>query len=104
MFGGVYLVIWLVAFEIFMYPFYVIATRLGHATPWYAFIPILNLVLLVQLADLEIWWVIVCLLCGFPIIWPLMKICEKIGKPNWVGILVIVPCIGVFVPYYMAFG
>ena len=104
MFGGMQLVIWLVAMLIFGYPFYVIATRQGHATPWFAFIPILNIVLLVQLADLEIWWVIVCLLCGIVVIWPVMKICEKVGKPSWIGILMIVPCVNIFVPYYIAFG
>ena len=104
MFGGMQLVFMVIGLLIFGYPFFVIATRLGHATPWFAFIPILNFVLLVQLADLEMWWVIVCIIC-FPVyIWPIMKICEKIGKPSWIGILTIVPCIGIFVPYYMAFG
>jgi|ERR1035438_4284632 hypothetical protein len=104
MFGGIYLLFWLVAFLVIMYPFYVIGTRLGHATPWFAFIPILNIVLLVQLAELEIWWVIVCILCGPVYIWPVMKICEKVGKPSWIGILMLVPCVNVFVPYYIAFG
>jgi hypothetical protein len=86
------------------YPLFVMATRLGYANPWFGFIPILNLVMLVQLADLEIWWVIVCLFCWFPIGYPGMKLAEKVGKPSWVGILLFVPCVNVICLYYMAFG
>lgn len=102
--GGMQLVILVVWCIIVGYPFYVMATRMGHASPWFAFIPILNIVLWVQMADLEIWWVILCIIC-FPLyIWPAMKICEKIGKPSWIGILMIIPCVNIVVPYYMAFG
>lgn len=84
------------------YPLFLIAKKLGHDNPWFAFVPILNVVMLVQLADLEIWWVIVCLLCGIAIIWPMMKLAGKLGKPEWMGILAVVPCVNIIILWMWA--
>jgi uncharacterized membrane protein len=33
-----------------------------------------------------------------------MVVAEAMNKPSWVGILMIVPGLGLLVPYYLAFG
>ena len=79
-----------------------IAKKANHKYPWLAWIPIANIVLMLQMADLH--WAWILLLIGFII--PLLnflvmiafavimvmawwKIAEKIGKPGWWGLIVI---------------
>ena len=88
------MLMYVVLYLAFTYPLFMIAKKLGHDNPWFAFVPILNIVQVVQMADLEIWWVIVCLVCGIAFIWPMMKLAGKLGKPEWMGILAVFPCIG----------
>lgn len=92
----------LVACLIMGYPLYVLGQRANHATPWFGFIPILNIVLLVQLADLEIFWVILCFI-PFVGLYPWYKVAEKQGKNGLVVLGFFIPCIGIFVPYYIVF-
>lgn len=93
---------YIVAYLAFTIPMFKIAQKLGHANPWFAFVPILNIVQLIQMTDLEMWWVIVCLLCGIAIIWPFMKLAGKLGKEEWMGILLIVPCINIILMWMWA--
>lgn len=82
-----------------------IANKTGTPNAWMAWVPIANLVLMIQIAELELWWILVVIVtCGLAGIYVWMKIAEKRGKPGWVGILTIVPCIGFFVPLYIAFS
>jgi hypothetical protein len=84
-----------------------IAQKLGVENAWLAWIPIINLWILVQCAGKEWWWI---LLLFIPlvnivvqvIIW--MAIAERRGKPSWIGILIIVPLANIFVPGYLAFS
>ena len=84
-----------------------IAKKCGLENTWMAWIPIVNIWLLIQCAGKEWWWI---LLMFIPllniviaiIVW--MAIAERLGKPSWVGILVIVPVVGFFIPGYLAFS
>jgi len=84
-----------------------IAQKLGVENAWLAWIPIINLWILVQCAGKEWWWI---LLLFIPlvnivvqvIIW--MAIAERRGKPSWTGILIIVPVVNIFMPGYFAFS
>src|SRR4030042_4930388 len=105
--GGFFLVI-LVIFAVF----YVlvalslmrIAKRTGTENAWFAWIPILNLILMLQIAKRPMWWLvfflvplinIVGIVLQF-IIW--VDIAKRLGKQAWVGILAgLIPII--FVPY-----
>ena len=99
---GLDLVIFVVATLVIGYPIYVLGQRANHASPWFAFIPILNLIILVQLADLEMFWVLLCFIpfVGF---YPWYKIAEKQGKNGLVVLGFLIPCVGFLTPYYIVF-
>lgn len=75
---------------------YRIAKQLGHSNPWYSFIPIVNVLQLIQLAGKTLWWFLICLIPFVNIIaiaWLWMETAKNCGKsPLW-GFLVIIPFI-----------
>lgn len=76
----------------------------GAAMAW---VPILNLVLMCQIARRPGWWVLLLFipligLVAFAVIW--MSIAEVCGKSAWIGALAIVPVIGWIVPAFLAIG
>lgn len=83
------------------------AKKTGTANAWFAWIPLLNIWLLVQIAGKEWWWF---LLMFIPIvnivisiiIW--MNVARALGKPEWLGILMIVPIANLVIPGYLAFS
>lgn len=99
-------------FGIIMYiayaiPLYVLSQKTNRGTPWFSFIPILNLVLMVQVANKPIWWILLffvpCVnIVMLVITW--MAIAEAVNKPSWIGILTIVPFVNLIVPFYLAFA
>lgn len=75
-----------------------IAKRLNHESPWYAWIPILNIVLLFQLGEQNPMLLLLLLIpgigevvVGILSIIALMKICEKRGYDKALGLLSLVP-------------
>lgn len=84
-----------------------IATKTHTENPWLAWIPIANIVLMLNVAKKPIWWIVlffiplVSLVMSI-IVW--MAIAEARGKPNWWGILLIVPGLGLIVPGYLAWA
>ncbi|MDI9639639.1 DUF5684 domain-containing protein [Kamptonema cortianum] len=103
---GMMLVYIVVASIVFGIPFFVIATKVKEDPPWFAFIPILNLVLLLKIARKEMWWIILFLIPFVNLIATIivmMAVAERTNKPNWWGILMIVPCLNVLVPFILAF-
>ena len=102
----VVLAISVVVYALFCFPLQVIAGKTGTPNGWFAWIPILNVVLLCKIAKKPIWWLILMLvplinIAIIVIIW--MKIAEKLGKPGWIGLLMIVPVVQLLVPFYLAF-
>lgn len=101
------LTIVLVAYAYFAICLMRIARRLEMENAWWAWIPILNLVLMFQLAGQPEWWVllmfipVVNIIVGV-VVWA--KIAEALGKPNWWGLVLLVPGIGFIVPGYLAFS
>lgn len=84
-----------------------IARKTGTPNEIWAWIPILNILLMLQIADLPIWYIILFFVpCVnlFVIIYTWWKICEKRGKPGPISLLMLVPCVGFFVPFYVAFA
>ena len=88
-----------------------IAQKLGHEYPWWAWVPILNLIQFFQLGEQSPWWI---LLLFVPVIgWIAalvfvamiyMKIAEKMGQESWVGLLIFLPLVNIILPAVWAFG
>ena len=84
-----------------------IATKTNTENPWLAWIPIVNIILMLNIAKKPIWWFILFLipfvgLIMSIIVW--MGIAEARNKPSWWGILLIVPIVGIIVPGYLAWS
>jgi hypothetical protein len=105
----------LLIFCIFFLVFYVyhalalqtIATKTNTENPWFAWIPILNLILMLNIAKKPIWWILLFLIpivnvVIYVLLW--MGVAEARGKPNWWGILTIVPLVQLIVPGYLAWS
>jgi len=81
-----------------------IAKRTNTQNGWFAWIPILNMVLMLQIAKKPLWWIILCLIpivniVILVIVW--MAIAKALGKPEWLGavfilspLVSIIPVIG----------
>jgi len=84
-----------------------IAKKLNHPNPWFAWVPILNLILHLQLGGMTGWQI---LLMFVPIanivvyIIAMMNICEKLGKEKLLGLLVLVPLANYILLGILAWG
>jgi len=73
-----------------------IAQKTNTENGWFAWIPILNVILMLMIAQKPIWWILLLLIpfvnivIGI-IVW--MAIAEIRGRPSWWGILMIVPIV-----------
>lgn len=84
-----------------------IAKKTNTDNSWFAWVPILNLFLMVQISGKPVWWFILLLIPGvnlviFILLW--MEIAKKVNKPTWWGLLLLVPGINIIVPGYLAFA
>lgn len=84
-----------------------IAKKTNTENGWFAWIPILNVFLMLMIAKKPLWWFILMLIpiVNFIIViivW--MAIAEARGKPNWIGILTIVPFVNIIILGYLAFS
>lgn len=84
-----------------------IATKTNTENAWFAWIPILNIILMLNIAKKPIWWIVLFLIplvniVFIVIVW--MAIAEVRNKPTWWGILVIVPVANLIVPGYLAWA
>ncbi|MBU0670991.1 hypothetical protein KKF29_02425 [Patescibacteria group bacterium] len=83
------------------------AKKTNTPNAWFAWIPILNIVLMLQVSGKPMWWLILALIPFVNIIMAIiiwMALAEKMGKPSWWGILMIVPFVNFIVPGYLAFS
>ena len=85
----------------------VIAKKTKTENAWLAWVPIVNIILMLNIAKKPLWWIILMLIPLVNIVIAIivwMAIAEARGKPNWWGILLIVPVVGIIVPGYLAFS
>jgi predicted Ser/Thr protein kinase len=80
-------------------------TNTPHA--WLAWVPVGQLFLLSRIARRPAWWVFLLFvpyvnLLFLGLLW--MGIATAVGRPSWVGLLTMVPLIGLIIPLYLAFG
>lgn len=84
-----------------------IAIKTSTPNAWLAWIPIVNIFLMLQIAKKPLWWFILLLIPLVNIVIAIMVwmgIAEARHKPNWWGILMIVPIANFVVPGYLAWA
>ena len=91
----------------FALAFQTIARKTNTPDAWWAWVPIMNLLLLAKIAKKEVWWGLLCLVPIVGIVFAvilMMAVAEARNKPNWWGILMIVPVANLIVPGYLAWS
>jgi len=91
-----------------------IARKTNKTPTWLAWIPVGNLFLMCKIASVNYLWLLVLLLSLIPMVGIIInlvfggfiwyRIAEARQKPGWVGVLAIVPIVGLFVFGYLAFS
>jgi len=84
-----------------------IANKTGTINAWLAWIPIANIILMLNIAKKPLWWIILFLIPIVNIVVAIMVwmgVAEARHKPSWWGILMIVPLVGLIVPGYLAWA
>ncbi|HLV81107.1 MAG TPA: DUF5684 domain-containing protein [Chthonomonadaceae bacterium] len=99
------LIIDLIGYILFALPVYIIAKKSEHEYAWLAFVPFANLWLLCDMADKEVWWLLLFFLpivnlIAYVLIW--MAIAENTNKPAWLGLLMAIPVVSLVVAFYLA--
>ena len=86
---------------------YLIARKIDMWGAWFAWVPVLNLILICRAADKPDWWVFLFLVPLVNIviyvdIW--MTIAEECNRPPWVGVFMIIPGVNFIVLGILAFA
>jgi Family of unknown function (DUF5684) len=103
----VFLAFFVVFYVYFALALSTIAKKTNTENAWLAWIPIANIVLMLNIAKKPIWWIILFLIPIVSLVMAIivfMAIAEARKKPSWWGILLIVPVIGLIVPGYLAWS
>ncbi|MDD4182714.1 MAG: DUF5684 domain-containing protein [Candidatus Omnitrophica bacterium] len=84
-----------------------IAAKTNTPFGWFAWLPILNVFLILMIANKSFWWLILLLiplvnLACIIIIW--MEIAKRRNKPAWLGLLMMLPVANFLVIGYLAFS
>ena len=108
--GGTFMFFLLVVAAVYVYTalaVQTIAEKTNTENPWLAWIPIANIILLLNIAKKPVWWIVLFLIPLVNIIIVIMvwmAVAEARGKPGWVGVLLIVPVLGALMPGYLAWA
>jgi hypothetical protein len=84
-----------------------IANKTKTENAWLAWVPIINCILMLNVAKKPLWWIILMIIPLVNIVFVIivwMAIAEARGKPSWWGIMLIVPVIQLVVPGYLAWA
>jgi Family of unknown function (DUF5684) len=84
-----------------------IADKTKTENSWLAWIPIANLILLVNIAKKPLWWIVLFLIPVVNIVIAVMvwmAAAEARGKPSWWGVLMIVPIANLIMPGMLAWS
>ena len=101
------IIIMIIAYLYISISLMIIAKKTNTDNGWLAFIPIANIVLMCNIAGKSLIWLLLSFIpliniIAVIVLW--MGISEKRGKAGWIGILILVPIIGIFIPGYLAFS
>jgi hypothetical protein len=103
----VFLIVGLAAYIYFGLALQTIAQKTGTQNAWLAWIPLINVFLMLDIAKKPMWWFLLFLI---PIVNLVMGVIVWMGvatarkKPEWWGILSIVPLVNLVVPGYLAWS
>lgn len=84
-----------------------IADKTKTENSWLAWIPIANLILLLNIAKKPVWWIVLFLVPVVNIVIAIMvwmAAAEARGKPSWWGVLMIVPIANLIMPGMLAWS
>jgi len=91
----------------FAFCLFKIAKKTNTGNAWFAWLPILDFLLMIRIAKKPDWWIVLLflpilnILTGI-LLW--MGIAKTLGKPQWLGILMLITPINLFIPAYLAFS
>jgi hypothetical protein len=108
--AAIMIVYWIVLLIFYVYMaicLMTIAKKTNTPNGWFAWIPILNVFLMLMIAKKPLWWFILMLIPLVNIVIAIivwMAVAEARGKPSWVGILMIIPFVNIIIPGYLAFS
>ena len=106
-FGGIFSLLIFGAFIYFAFAQFKIAKKLNHENAWFAFVPILNTVQLIQMSGKPMVWILglfvpIVNVVVFAILW--IEIAKATGHSAIVGFLTLIPPICFVTIGMMAFG
>ncbi len=104
---GFVLFLWAALYFYFAFTQFKIAQKVGHQSPWWAWVPILNLFQQIQMARKEWYWFLFCLIpvvniFAIAVIW--MEIARSCRQSAVWGIMAIVPFLNFIAWGYLAFS
>lgn len=89
-----------------------IAKKTGTPNEWWAWIPVLNILLMLKVARLPLWWALGFLVAFIPLVNLLVlalvayiwwKVAERLNRPGWWGILMLIGPINLVLLWFLAF-
>ncbi|MBS1718365.1 MAG: hypothetical protein JSS72_11605 [Armatimonadetes bacterium] len=106
-YSSVLLIFGLLSYILFALPLYAMGKKIGSNNPWFAFVPILNILLMLEIGGKPMWWIILMFIpcvnaIVAVIVW--MAIAEAMDKPSWLGLLMLVPGVNFLLPFYLAYA
>jgi hypothetical protein len=104
---GLWLIGGLLIYAFVAYSFQTIASKTNTPNGWFAWIPILNLVLLLQIAKKPVWWIILLIIPLVNIIIyivALVGVCQARGKSPWLVLGMFIPLVNLATIGYLAFS
>ncbi|MCP4703501.1 MAG: hypothetical protein GY865_02740 [candidate division Zixibacteria bacterium] len=104
---GLVLFLWVAFYFFFAFTQFKIAQKVGHESPWWAWVPILNFFQQIQMAGKEWYWFLLCLVPVVNIfviaaIW--MEIARNCRQSAAWGIMAIIPILNFIALPYLAFS
>jgi len=88
-----------------------VAKKTKTPNAWFAWIPILNILLMLNIAKLPWWYIFYLLLPLIPFIgyiaalavfmYIFWKVAEAVNKPGWYALLTLIPIVGIFISWYL---
>ena len=83
-----------------------LAAKTETPNGWFGWLPILNVILMIQIAQKPWWWFLLLMIPLVNIVVAIMlfmEIAYQVNKPKWLGFITVIPVVGWFVLPYMAF-
>lgn len=109
-FAGVFLFLLLIVIAMYVYmaiALMKIAQKTKTPSAWMAWVPILNLYLMVKIAQKPGWWFLLLFVPFLNIIISVLlwaQISKRLERPEWLGLLILVPVANIVLPGYLAFS